>query len=298
LTEGFLASFGMTGLKTGHHKGCGALFSRGLPGVEEGEDVFGSHGASGAVLLAEEKSAVGIEDGDGRDAAVEGHVILFGNVEILVHAADVHVDDKERFVECGSDFRAVEGFVEDMAIETPVAAEDEENALVGSGGGAKGGGDFGVGISRGRIDFFALEGLAEAGGGTALNVHERPAIASMEPALDEGDEFLFGGGALFQGEGELEDEEVEIRLGIAFLDEVGGKIGEPFGFPGGPEGEFIGKGDGFVVESREVRRGRRAVEAGEGGGVAGEDGSAPLVEGRKVGRLSGSGSGEEEKNKE
>jgi len=69
--------------------------------VEEGEDVFGGHGAGGfefATLLAEEESAVGIEDGDGGDATVKRDAVLFGDVEIFVHLADVDVDDEEGFV--------------------------------------------------------------------------------------------------------------------------------------------------------------------------------------------------------
>ena len=102
--------------------------------VEEGQDVFGGHGACGfefAALLREEELAIGIEDSDSGDAAVEGDVILFGDVEITVHFADIDVNDEERFVERGSNFGGVESFIEDMAVEAPITAEDDKNTFVG-----------------------------------------------------------------------------------------------------------------------------------------------------------------------
>jgi len=156
----------------------GALFGgrSGLPLVKEGEDVFGGHGASGfefTAPLAEEELAAGIEDGDGGDTAVERDFVFFGDVEILVHLSDVDMDDEERFVEGGSDFRAVEGFIENMAIETPVAAKDDENTLVGSGGGFDSFRDFLVGIDVGGIEIFLfVERLAETCGCGVLGTGE------------------------------------------------------------------------------------------------------------------------------
>jgi len=266
------------------------LFGGGLPGVEEGEDVFGRHGPGSfefATLLAEDESAVGIEDGDGGDAAVERDAIIFGDVEIFVHLADVDVDDEEGFVEGGSNFGAVEGFVEDVAIETPVAAEDDEDTFVGRGGGVKGFGDFGAGVDGGIVDFLFVEGLAETGGAGALDEYKRPLIAMMEPGLHEGDELLLGSCVLFQDEGELENEDVEIGLRIAFLDEFGGEIGQALGFPRGPEGEFVREGDGLVAEGGNSGFGKRTIEVGEGGRIAREDGGAPLVKRRKGERMRG-----------
>jgi hypothetical protein len=56
------------------------------------------------------------------------------------------MNDEKRFVESGRDFRRVEGFVEHMAVEAPVAAEDDEDAFVSSGSGVDGFGDFFGGI--------------------------------------------------------------------------------------------------------------------------------------------------------
>jgi hypothetical protein len=258
--------------------------------VEEGEDVFGGHGAGGfefAALLAEEEGAIGIENGDGGDTVVERDFVFFGDVEILVHLADVDMDDEEGFVEGGGDFGAMEGFVENVTIEAPVAAEDDEDAFVGRCSGVEGFCDLRSGIGGRVVDFLSFEGLAEAGGAGALDDYKRPLIAVMEPGLHEGDELLLGGCALFQGEGELESEDVKTGLGIAFLDEVGGEIGQAFGFPGGPEGEFVREGDGLVAEGGNAGFGKRGIEAGEGGRVTGKHGGAPLVEGRKGKRAGG-----------
>lgn len=255
--------------------------------MEEGEDVLGGHGTGGfefATLLAEEEFAVGIEDGDGRDAAIEGDIVFFGDVEIFVHLADVDVDDEEGFVESGSDLGAVEGFVENVTVKAPVAAEDEEDALVGGGGGVEGVGDFGVGIESGIVDLLIVEGLAKTGGSGTLDEDESPVISFLMPALDEGDEFFLGRCALLHGERELKNEEVDTGLRLALAEEFGGEVGEALGFQGGPEGKFVGERDGFVAESGDLGLGGSAVERGKGGGIAGEDRGAPLVERSESGR--------------
>ena len=256
----------------------------GLPLVEEIEDVFGSHGASGfefAAFLAEEELAVVIENGNGGNAAFEGNIVFLGDVEILVHLADVDVDNDEGFIEGGSDFGAVEGFVEDVAIEAPVAAEDDEDAFVAGRGRLEGVGNFGVGIERGIVDLLAVERLAETRGGGALHDDEGPVLGFLMPALDHGDEFFLRSGAGLEGKGDLEDEEMEIGLRLAFLEEVGGKTGESLGFEGGPEGEFVGERERLVVEAGDMGLGGLAVEGGESRGVSGEDGGTPLLERRK-----------------
>ena len=117
------------------------------------------------MLLAVEEFAVGIEDSDGRDAILNRNLVFFGDVEIFVHLTDVDVGDEEGFAESGSDFGTVEGFVEDVAIEAPVAAENEENAFMSGGGGAKNVSDFLMRVDARRIDDFVFERLAETGSG-------------------------------------------------------------------------------------------------------------------------------------
>jgi len=70
----------------------------GLPLIEEGEDILGRHGTGGfefAAFLAKEELAVGVQDGDSGDAALERDIVFLGNIEILVHLADVDVRDKK-----------------------------------------------------------------------------------------------------------------------------------------------------------------------------------------------------------
>ena len=205
--------------------------------------------------MAEEELAVGIEDGEGGYTAVERDIVFFGDVQIFVHLADVDMDDEERFVEGGSDFGAVEGFVENVTIEAPVAAKDDENALVGSGGGLKSLGDFLVSVDARGIEIFLFEGLAEASGSGVLGNGEKPLVTLMEPTLGHGDVLFLKGGAVFCGEGELEKEDVETGLRIILLDELRRKIGEAFGFPGRPESELVLEGDGLFAWADKMRLG-------------------------------------------
>lgn len=210
--------------------------------MEEGEDVFGSHAAGGfefTAFLAKEELAIGVEDGDRRNATVERDVIPFGDVEILVHLADVDVDDDEGFVEGGSDFGRMKGFIEDVAIETPVAAEDHQDAFVGSGGGVNGFGDFGIGVGGSRIDLPVVERLAKARGVGPLLDGEKPLSAFLSPPLEHGDEFFARSDAGFKGECELDYEDMEIGSGIFPGSDVGGEVGEALGFEARPEGEFV-----------------------------------------------------------
>ena len=205
----------------------------GFPFIEEGEDIFGGHGAGRfefAVLLAEEQLAIGIEYGDGGDAAVERDIIFFGNVEIFVHLADVDVNDEVGFVEGGSDFGTVEGFVEDVAIEAPVAAKDDENAFVRSGGGAQGFSDFLASVSAGGVEIFLCGRRMEERGCGSLRNTEEPQIIQMEPTLSHGDVLLFEGGTIFGGESEMEDQDVQSGLGVLLFDDFPGEIGEAVGF--------------------------------------------------------------------
>jgi hypothetical protein len=275
--------------------------------VEEGEDVFRAQGASGfkfAALLAEKQLAVGIEDGDGGNAAVERNVVLFGDVEILVHVADVDMDDFKRFIEGGSDFLAVEGFVENVAIEAPVTAEDDEDALVGSGSSIEGLGDLMVGVGRGIVDLLVLEGWTEASSRGVLGNSDELLVAALHPALGENDVLLMEGATFFQGESELEKQQMKLGLGSLALGDVVREVGEAFGFPGSPELEFVGKRKRLAGRSAEAWGGILGIECGESRRIAGENGGAPFVEdggGVKSGLLAergGRGEKKEERDEE
>ena len=136
-------------------------------------------------------------------------------------------------------------------------------------------------IERRVIDFLAIERLAKTGGGSALDDHERPAVILTQPALDNGDEFFLGGGILLERQGELEHQEMEVGLRLTFLNEISGKIGEAFRFPGRPEGQFVGEGNGLAVKAGKLRFGGLTVKMCESGKIAGKDGGAPLVKRRE-----------------
>ena len=189
--------------------------------------------------------------------------------------------DEEGFVERGSDFGRVEGFVKDVAIEAPVAAKDEKNALVRSGGGAEGGGDFLVGVDVGGIDLLVFEGLTETRGGGVLCADDVPLAVLPEPGLRYGDELFFQGRTLFRCQGELEDKGAHVRPLIRLLDDLRTETGETLGFPAGPESDFIRKRHGLFARAKQLWRGRLGVQSGEGGGIASQDGGAPLFKGGK-----------------
>lgn len=270
------------------------------PLVEELDDVFGGHGASSfefAALLTEEEFAGGIEDGESGDAAVERNIVFFGNVEIFVHLADVDVDDKEGLVEGGGDFGAVESFVKNMAIQAPVAAKDDQDAPVRSGGGVESFSNFLVSVGVGRIEIFSYERLREARGIGALGDAKTPFVVGVEPALSHGDIMLLESGALLGGEGKLENQDVKAGLRIIFLHKLRGEIGEALGFPEGPEGELVFEGDRLVIRADQLGLRSLAVEGGKSGGITGENRGAPFLKGSGSdggnGLLRGSNAGEE-----
>jgi hypothetical protein len=213
-TNGKVRRTGVVGLEAGlllfggrGSDGVGGGSRGGLPLVQEGEDVFGGHGTSGfefAAFLAKEELAVGLEDGDGGDAALERNVVFLGDVEIFVHLADVDVDYEEGLVEGGSDFRGVKRFVEDVTIKAPVATEDDQDAFVRSRRGAKGFGDFLIGVDALWINLLIFEGLAKTGGRGVLSADDVPLTVLTSPRLAHGNELPLGRGALLGGEGELD----------------------------------------------------------------------------------------------
>jgi len=259
----------------------------GLPGAQEGEDIFGSHGAGGfkfAAFLGEKEFAVGIEDSDGRDAAIERDTIFFGDVQILVHFANVDVNDNEELVEGGSDFGRVKGFVENVAIEAPVAAKDDQDAFAEGDGGLEGFGDFFGGIGASGIDVPLLERLAKACRKGVSRRQKQPFGSLIKPALDHGDVFPMRRGTGLVGERELQDQNVDVGLWVLLLGDFGGKVDESFGFKSGPESDFVRKRDGILLEVGDLGGGRLRVQAFESGGIARKDSRAPLVEGWEGGR--------------
>ena len=108
------------------------------------------------MFLAEEQFAGGIQHGDGRNTAIEGHIVLLGEVEVLLAMADVHVDDHKIFLEGGGDFGAVKGVVEGVAVAAPIGPKDDENTFVRGRGGMKRFRDFLFGVDTGGVEIFTL----------------------------------------------------------------------------------------------------------------------------------------------
>jgi len=246
------------------------------------------------LLLAVDEFAIGVEDGDGGYTLFDGDLVLLSDVEIFVHLTDVDVSDEKRFVKRGSDLRTVEGFVEDVAVEAPVAAEDEENAFVSRSGGVEKVGDFFVGVDARGIDDPILERLAKPRGGGMLRADEAPLAVEAIPGLRHGDVLLVGLATFLGGQGELNDDDMQVGRLVGLLSDLRGNVGEALGFPGCPEGDFVGERNRALVWADDFGGRRLCVERGERGGVAGEHGGAPLVERRKG---LGAGGGGKKKNR-
>jgi hypothetical protein len=135
-----------------------------LPLLEEGGDGGGIHVAHLLELagsLAVEKVAVGVEDGEGGDAAFKRDVVLVGEIGVVVVVADVDVDEDEALVKELSVGLLMEVNVEDLAVAAPVAAEVEDDALVFADSGGQGVTNISVGVSVFVVDMAGLELLGE-----------------------------------------------------------------------------------------------------------------------------------------
>src|SRR5215472_10589494 len=154
---------------------------------------------------------------------------------------------------------------------------------MGSGGSTHSVGDFRRGVRRDRIDFLVVHRLAKTGSGGSLDNGKAPVAALMNPTLHEGYIFFVARRGVFQGKSELEGNHVHAGLRISFLHQVGGKLGQPFGFQRRPESDLILERDqSFAVEAGDARS-RTGVESREGGRIAGKYGGRPETVGNKVG---------------
>jgi len=75
-------------------------------------------------------------------------------IEILVHLADVDVHQEKAFFHNRARRAIVQGAIEDVTVVTPVAAKDEQHALVISRGRLQRFVDFLLRIRAGRIEIF------------------------------------------------------------------------------------------------------------------------------------------------
>src|SRR5580700_5279213 len=124
---------------TGAHRSS----SRGTLPVEQkfgdGGGLHAAHGFEFAGLLAVEKFAALAEDRECRNPSAQRNPVALRDVQILVHASDVDVNQDEIRVEDGSIDRIVKVAVEHVAIRTPIAAEVQDNSLVRGGRRGEGG---------------------------------------------------------------------------------------------------------------------------------------------------------------
>jgi len=82
-----------------------------------------------------EESAVLIQNRNGRHTLFEIDAVFGGYIEIPGVLAHIHVDHQEVVIQERSDPRLMESLVQDMAIDAPVAAENQQNALMALGRG-------------------------------------------------------------------------------------------------------------------------------------------------------------------
>lgn len=137
-----------------------------LPLLEEGGDGGGIHVAHPLELagsLAVEKVAVGVEDGEGGDAAFKRDVVLVGEIGVVVVVADVDVDEDVAGVEERVVGLLMEVEIEDLTVAAPVTTKVEDDALVLAGSGSKGVADFGVGVGGFVVDVTRVELLLGEG---------------------------------------------------------------------------------------------------------------------------------------
>ncbi len=99
-----------------------------------------------------------VEDGECGDAFGDGDLVFGGDVDVVVHLADVYVDEDEVFCEQFSVGLLMEVDVEDLAVAAPVAAEVEDDAFVLAACLGDGGCDVGGGVRGGGVDVLADEG--------------------------------------------------------------------------------------------------------------------------------------------
>ena len=93
---------------------------------------------------------MGVEDGECGNAFVDGNLVLVGDVDVVVHLADVYVDEDEVLASSSALGLLVEVDVEDLAVAAPVAAEVEDDAFVLGAGLGDGGSYVGGGVGGGR----------------------------------------------------------------------------------------------------------------------------------------------------
>ena len=105
-----------------------------------------------------------VEDGECGDAFGDGDLILGGDVNVVIHLADVHVDDDEVICKQVSVGLLIEVDVENLAVAAPVAAEVDDDAFILAAGLGDCGFDVGGGVRGGGVDVFGDKRESRCGG--------------------------------------------------------------------------------------------------------------------------------------
>jgi len=129
-----------------------------------------AHGFEFAGALAIEQLAVFVENGERGYAFSQRDLIALGNVLVLVHVADVDVNEHIIGVQDGFVGRVVEVDIQNLAIAAPIAAEIEDDALVLRSRGFESGREIEASLLRSRIDF---RGLGASGFGRSTGRDHR-----------------------------------------------------------------------------------------------------------------------------
>jgi hypothetical protein len=132
-----------------------------LPAVQEVGD--GRRGGVFELLLmfGVKEFAVGVEHSECGDAFGDRDIVFLCNIYILIHVADVDVDEDEVFGEELGVGALVVVDVEDLTVAAPVAAEVEQDAFVFAARPGDCGGDVGGGVGAFGVEMWI--GLEEAG---------------------------------------------------------------------------------------------------------------------------------------
>jgi hypothetical protein len=113
------------------------------------------------LMFGVKEFAVGVEYSECGDTFGDRNIVFLRDVDILIHVADVDVDEDEVFGEELGVGALVVVDVEDLTVAAPVAAEVEQDAFVLPARPGNGDGDVGRGV--GALGVEMRIGLEEAG---------------------------------------------------------------------------------------------------------------------------------------
>src|SRR5260370_41779402 len=111
-----------------------------------------SHGLELAGLLNVKEFAAFAEDGESRNSLAQRNLVALGNVDILIHAPDIDVNEDVVGFQDGPVHRVMKVKIKNVAIGTPIAAEVQDDALVSRGRCGEGGRQVAFRLARLRVD--------------------------------------------------------------------------------------------------------------------------------------------------